>query len=165
MTEALPLAARRDGDDQVLQGTVVEQRFASDDGRFAVLRVEREAADEEVTVVGDVAGLSPGEDARFRGRWEEHRVYGRRFRAVGWTPVLPTSRAGLTRFLGSGLIPGVGPQLAERLVQRFGDRTLDVVTDQSVRLREIRGIGKALAEAIAEAVRKGRRAIRTRAEA
>jgi exodeoxyribonuclease V alpha subunit len=156
MTEALPLSQRRPRDDQVVQGTVTEQRFASDDGRFAVLKVQREAADEEITVVGDVAGLSPGEDARFRGRWEEHRVYGRRFRAVGWTPILPTSRAGLARFLGSGLIPGVGPALADRLVSKFGERTLDVITDQSVRLREIRGIGKKRAEAISEAVRSRR---------
>lgn len=156
MTEALPLPDHRPRDDQIVQGTVTEERFASEDGRFAVLRVEREASGEEITVVGDVAGLSSGEDARFRGRWEEHRTYGRRFRAVGWTPVLPTSKAGITRFLGSGLIPGVGPALANRLVSRFGERTLDVISDQSVRLREIRGIGKKRAEAIADAVRARR---------
>ncbi|HJL18522.1 MAG TPA: ATP-dependent RecD-like DNA helicase [Sandaracinaceae bacterium LLY-WYZ-13_1] len=156
MTEALPLSRGAPRDDQVVQGTIAEVRFASDDGRFAVLKVQREAADEEITVIGDVGGLSPGEDARFRGRWEEHRKYGRRFRAVGWTPVLPSTRDGLTRFLGSGLVPGVGPALAKRLVGKFGDRTLDVITDQSVRLREIRGIGEKRAEAIADAVRSRR---------
>ncbi|MEC7520605.1 MAG: ATP-dependent RecD-like DNA helicase [Myxococcota bacterium] len=156
MTRPLPFDRRKPRDDEVLQGTVVEQRFASADGRFAVLLVRREAVDEEVSVVGDVAGLTEGEDARFRGRWEEHAKFGKRFRAVGWTPVLPTTHAGLQRFLGSGLIPGVGPRLAQRLVERFGDRTLDVISTQSARLREISGIGKKRAEAIAEAVRTRR---------
>ena len=157
MTEALPFAPRTPPDDHVVQGTVREQRWASADGRFAVLRVAREAANEDITVIGDVGGLSPGEDARFRGRWEEHATYGRRFRAEGWTPVLPTTKAGLTRFLGSGLVPGVGPAIAERLVAAFGDRTLDVISAQSARLREVPGIGKKRAEAISEAIRTRRK--------
>lgn len=155
-TEALPFGPPRARDDEIVQGTVREVRFASPDGRFAVLRVEREANGEEIAVVGDVAGLAPGEDVRFRGRWEEHERFGGRFRAVGFTPVLPTNKQGLERFLGSGLIPGIGKQLAKRLVDRFGDRTLDVITTQSARLREVPGIGKQRAEAIAEAVRARR---------
>lgn len=155
-TEALPFGPPRARDDEIVQGTVCEVRFASPDGRFAVLRVEREANGEEIAVVGDVAGLAPGEDVRFRGRWEEHERFGGRFRAVGFTPVLPTNKQGLERFLGSGLIPGIGKQLAKRLVDRFGDRTLDVITTQSARLREVPGIGKQRAEAIAEAVRARR---------
>ncbi|HEY8426804.1 MAG TPA: ATP-dependent RecD-like DNA helicase [Sandaracinaceae bacterium] len=153
-TQPLPFANERA--DEVVQGTVREVRFASRDGRFAVLLVERQANGEIVSVIGDVAGLSPGEDVRFRGHWEEHERFGARFRAVGWTPVLPTTARGLERFLGSGLIPGVGKQLAHRLVSRFGDRTLDVITTQSARLREVPGIGKRRAEAIAEAVRARR---------
>jgi len=146
----------RKDDSLVLQGTVREQRWASADGRFAVLEIELEAKDEAVIVIGDVGGLSEGEDARFRGRWQEHPKYGRRFRAAGWTPVMPSTQHGMTRFLGSGLIPGVGPALAERLVGRFGERTLDVITTQSARLREVPGIGKKRAGAIAEAVRSRR---------
>ncbi|MEQ9073903.1 MAG: ATP-dependent RecD-like DNA helicase, partial [Sandaracinaceae bacterium] len=156
MTARLPFDRKKPRDDEVLQGTVSEQRFASADGRFAVLLVRREAVDEEVSVVGDVAGLSAGEDARFRGRWEEHQKFGKRFRAVGWTPVLPTTHAGMQRFLGSGLIQGIGPRLAQRLVERFGERTLDVISTQSAKLREIPGIGKKRAEAISEAVRTRR---------
>ncbi|MCZ7686533.1 MAG: ATP-binding domain-containing protein [Sandaracinaceae bacterium] len=155
-TQALPFGPPRERADEIVQGTVLEVRFASPDGRFAVLRVQREANGEEIAVVGDVAGLAPGEDVRFRGRWEEHERFGGRFRAVGFTPVLPTNKQGLERFLGSGLIPGIGKQLAKRLVDRFGDRTLDVITTQSARLREVPGIGKQRAEAIAEAVRARR---------
>ncbi|MFK7992383.1 MAG: ATP-dependent RecD-like DNA helicase [Sandaracinaceae bacterium] len=155
MTEALPFSART-RDDAVVQGTVRDVRYQSADGRFAVLTVQREAADEAVGIVGDVGGLSVGEDARFRGRWEEHPKFGRRFRAAGWTPVLPSSEAGLRRFLGSGLIPGVGPALAERLVKRFGNRALDIISEQSAKLREVPGIGKKRAESIRDAVRSRR---------
>ena len=156
MNEALPFAGRAAPADEVVVGTVREARYQSADGRFAVLGVEREANGEEMIVIGDVGGLRPGEDVRFRGRWEEHASYGRRFRALGYTPVLPTTKHGLVRFLGSGLIPGVGKRLAQRLVGEFGDRTLDVITTQSARLRTVPGIGKRRAEAIAEAVRARR---------
>lgn len=158
MTDSLPFAraGARGGEEVVVQGTVSDQRFASADGRFAVLRVDREAADESITIIGDVAGLSLGEDARFRGRWEEHPKFGRRFRALGWTPVMPSTKDGMARFLGSGLVPGVGPALAQRLVGAFGERTLDVITGQSARLREVPGIGKKRAGAISDAVRERR---------
>ncbi|MGF1467479.1 MAG: ATP-dependent RecD-like DNA helicase [Sandaracinaceae bacterium] len=155
MTQPLPLPAP-ERSEEVLQGTVREVRFASADGRFNVLRVVREPGPEEVFVVGDLAGLSIGEEVRFRGRWETHRVYGRRFRALGFAPVLPTTRAGMARFLGSGMVPGVGPALAERLVDRFGDRTLDVISDDATRLREVDGIGRKRAQAITAAVRTRR---------
>ncbi|MBX3272620.1 MAG: ATP-dependent RecD-like DNA helicase [Sandaracinaceae bacterium] len=157
-TGALPLdePARGPDADVVVQGTVVERRWASPDGRFAVLRVEREAADEAIVVVGDVGGLGENEHARFRGRWEDHPKYGRRLRVEGWTPILPTTRAGLARFLGSGVVPGVGRAIAQRLVAAFGERTLDVISEQSARLREVPGIGRKRAEAIAAAVRARR---------
>lgn len=155
MTEALPFGPRLNAD-EVIVGTVREARFTSPDGRFAVLGVERESNGEAMIVIGDLGGLRPGEDVRFRGRWEEHPSYGHRFRAFGYTPVLPTTQNGLVRFLGSGLIPGIGKGLAERLVAEFGDRTLDVITTQSARLRSVPGIGKRRAEAITEAVRARR---------
>ena len=144
-------------DEVVLAAVIEEERFRSADGTFGVLRTRRENSDEIVTVIGDVAGLSPGETVRFRGRYEEHAVHGRRFRSIAWTPVMPTTSKGVARFLGSGLIPGVGQAIAEKIVARFGERTLDVIASQSARLQEVGGIGKKKAQAIAEAV-KARRA-------
>jgi exodeoxyribonuclease V alpha subunit len=154
-TQTSLLPAGRPGE-IVLVAVVEEERFRSGDGSFAVLRVRRESNDEIVTVIGDVAGLGAGEVARFRGRFEEHAVHGRRFRAVAYTPVMPTTTKGVARFLGSGLIPGVGSAIADRLVRRFGDRTLDVIATQSARLTEVEGIGKKKATAIADAVRARR---------
>ncbi len=152
--------------EEVLHVTVEDVVFRSDDGRFAVVRGTAEGApttagaasahESSVTVVGDLGRVVPGEALRVRGRWTSHPSYGRRFSASAFTPVLPTTGKGVTRYLGSGLVPGVGPALAERLVARFGDRTLDVITSQSARLREVEGIGKKRAAAIARAVRERR---------
>ncbi len=123
----------------ILVAIVEEERFRSGNGAFAVLRTRRESDGEPVIVIGDVAGLAAGEIARFFGGFDEHPVHGRRFRASSYTPVMPTSKKGVTRFLGSGLVPGIGDALAQRLVARFGDRTLDVIATESARLAEVSG--------------------------
>lgn len=145
--QALPSRA------QTLEAWVDSIRFTGADGRFAVLLVKPSNTDQTWTVVGDLAHLRPGELVRFRGTPEAHPTYGSRFRVESYTPVLPTHRVGLMRFLGSGLVEGVGPALAQRLVSKFGEQTIEVITRQSQRLREIDGIGKKRAARIAEAVR------------
>ncbi|MFW6051304.1 MAG: ATP-dependent RecD-like DNA helicase [Myxococcota bacterium] len=142
--------------EQVLEATVEDIVFRSNDGRFVVAKATPDRGDEPVTVVGDLGLVSPGETLRLRGRWGTHPVHGERFRVAGFTPVMPTTRKGIARYLGSGLVPGVGPGLADRLVKRFGDRSLDVITQQSAKLREVEGIGPRRAQAIAEAVRARR---------
>ncbi len=145
--------------DEVLEGVVEDVVFRSDDGKFAVIRL---AADQEGTIastktaVGDLGQIAPGENVRLIGRWTQHAVYGARFRVTSFTPTIPSTERGITRYLGSGLIPGIGPALAARLVERFGPDTLDVIATQSARLREVSGIGKQRAESIAKAVRQRR---------
>ncbi len=152
MTGAPPSPA----DQEVVQATVQEVIFRSPDGRFAVVRAERDRRDAPLTVVGDLGHVVPGETLRLRGRFTTHAVYGPRFQASAFTPVLPTSLEGVTRYLGSGLVPGIGPGLAQRLVNHFGDRTLDVIATESARLREVDGIGPRRAESIAASVRARR---------
>ncbi len=142
--------------EQLVQLTVEDVVFRSDDGRFAVVRGLREPDGGALTAVGDLGQVAIGETLRLRGRPTTHAVHGTRFQVSAFTPVLPSSRAGVARYLGSGLVPGVGAALAERLVARFGDQTLDVIATQSARLREVSGIGARRAKDIAEAVR-GRR--------
>ncbi|MFT3921947.1 MAG: ATP-dependent RecD-like DNA helicase [Myxococcales bacterium] len=142
--------------EETLQGTVESVVYQSADGFFSVVRVLVERDSSEATVIGDLGSVSPGESLRFRGRFTEHPVHGRRFQVSSFTPVLPQSTQGITRYLGSGLIPGIGKGLAERLVQQFGDRALDVIATQSGRLREVPGIGRQRAQAIAQAVRERR---------
>lgn len=145
--------------EEVLEGVVEDVLFRSDDGRFAVVRVAPESGAElapTMTAVGDLGQIAAGENVRMLGRWTQHAVYGPRFRVLSFTPTIPSSEQGMVRYLGSGLIPGIGPALAARLVERFGPRTLDVIATESARLREVSGIGKQRAESIAKAVRQRR---------
>ncbi len=145
--------------EEVLEGVVEDVVFRSDDGKFAVIRLgaaEEAALASSKTAVGDLGQIAPGENVRLIGRWTQHAVYGSRFRVTSFTPTIPSTEHGMTRYLGSGLIPGIGPALAARLVDRFGPATLDVIATQSARLREVSGIGKQRAESIAKAVRQRR---------
>ena len=140
--------------DELLTATIDEALFRSPDGQFCVLRAHAPSAGPEpVILVGDLRDTAAGETLRVRGRYEQHPSFGPRFRVVSYSPVLPTSADGIARYLGSGLIDGIGPGLAKRLVERFGDKTLEVITLQSGRLREVSGIGAQRADAIARAVR------------
>ncbi len=142
--------------EETLQGTVESLVYQSADGFFSVVRVVLERDNSEATVIGDLGSVSPGESLRFRGRFTEHPTHGRRFQVSSFTPVLPQTSQGITRYLGSGLVPGVGKGLAERLVKQFGDQALEVIATQSSRLREVPGIGRQRAQAIAQAVRERR---------
>ncbi|MEM9730456.1 MAG: AAA family ATPase, partial [Myxococcota bacterium] len=143
---------------EVIEGVVEDVVFRSDDGAFSVIRLvggdDSEAA--RHTAVGDLGQIAPGENVRLVGRWTEHAVYGSRFRVASFTPTIPTTEQGMIRYLGSGLIPGIGPALAARLVERFGTETLDIIATQSKRIREVPGIGRQRAQSIAEAVRQRR---------
>lgn len=136
--------------DQLLDGAVERYVFRAEDGGFAVARfvtVEHEL----VTVVGELVGVQEGMPLRLRGRWIMDRKYGRQFRLETYQLRAPETLVGIERFLGSGIIPGIGPELAKRLVGKFAMDTLEIIDRQPARLTEVAGIGAARAARIAEA--------------
>src|SRR5919107_1808412 len=94
-----------------------------------------------VTVVGALLGVQPGESLRLVGRWGLHPRYGRQFEVDSYTTVLPATIQGIERYLGSGLIKGIGPRTAGRIVGHFGVDTLRVIEEQPGRLVEVAGLG------------------------
>ena len=152
MTEPLPFSTRP----SELKGQVETIVYRSADERFAVLRLKESNKGEVVTAVGPLCTVAEGEALRLYGRWATHAKHGARFLVERFSAIPPATREGLVKYLGSGLIPGIGPSVAARIVNRFGDRTLDVISTQSARLREVKGVGKARAMAIADAVRTRR---------
>jgi exodeoxyribonuclease V alpha subunit len=106
-----------------------------------VARVAVRRFSDLVTVVGPLLGAQPGESLRLQGRWTNHLQYGRQFQVDRYTTVLPATIQGIGRYLGSGLIKGIGPKLAERIVDRFGIETLQVIEEQAGRLVEVPGLG------------------------
>jgi exodeoxyribonuclease V alpha subunit len=94
-----------------------------------------------MTVVGALLGAQPGESLRMRGWWSSHAQYGRQFEVVSYSTVLPATIQGIRRYLGSGLIKGIGPVFAERIVDHFGEDTLRVIEEEAARLVEVPGLG------------------------
>ena len=131
-----------------LEATIEGTVFRNEENGWTVLTVR--SGRSEVTVTGSLPELSPGEQAVFTGEWTEHRTYGRQFRCVSCELKTPTTLLGIERFLGSGLIHGVGPSTATLIVAAFGEDTLTILSEHPERLSEVKGIGKKRAAMIAE---------------
>ncbi len=114
--------------------------FENRDTGWAVVHFETDDGG-LVTVVGPLAPLFAGECIEVEGEWETDRRYGRQFRARASIPAEPQSESGARRYLASGVIPGIGPEFAKRLVERFGTDTLRVLDEEPDRLLTVRGIG------------------------
>lgn len=136
-----------------IAGTVERIVFRNQETGFTVARLSPNDAgrlfrSELVTVVGALPGVNVGELAEVTGEWELHPQHGRRLRVTSFTPHAPVSAEGLKRYLGSGVIKGIGPKLAERIVERFGEQTLAVIELEPERLAEVSGISARKREAI-----------------
>lgn len=140
-----------DGPEEELEGVVEKIVYENTENGFFVGRMRESDMGPLVTFVGNLMAVSPGETVRLKGRWVEDKRFGRQFRAVAAEVVLPTSIAGIERYLGSGLIPGIGPTYAKRLVDAFGVETLKVIGEQPERLRRVPGIGRKRAGQIQKA--------------
>ncbi len=95
-----------------------------------------------VTIVGCLVSMTPGEVLRLKGDWDSHPKYGEQFKVVSYETVTPATVKGIERYLGSGLIKGIGPVMAKRLVNKFGLETLDIIENHFDRLKEVEGIGE-----------------------
>jgi exodeoxyribonuclease V alpha subunit len=134
-----------------LQGTVERVTYYSEETGYSVIRLNVEGRADLLTVVGNLPEVQPGESLRLEGTWTTHPQYGRQFKAERCEQILPATVEGIKRYLGSGLIKGVGPVTAARIVQRFGTDTLRVLDERPRRLREALGVGPKRAAAIAQA--------------
>ncbi|MFF0447471.1 ATP-dependent RecD-like DNA helicase [Streptomyces sp. NPDC004609] len=126
----------------VLEGVLERITYANDETGYTVARVDTgRGSGDLLTVVGSLLGAQPGESLRMEGRWGSHPQYGRQFTVENYTTVLPATIQGIRRYLGSGLIKGIGPRIAERIVDHFGVQTLDVIEQEPKRLVEVPGLG------------------------
>jgi len=156
----LPLGSRRrrvappqaDGSDPTtISGTVERVTFHNPDTGFCVLRLKVDGRRDFETVVGHAASVSAGEEIRAVGEWLNDLSHGLQFRATSIHTAPPSSLEGIERYLGSGLIRGIGPVFARKLVEAFGGRVFDVIDGEPGRLRDVDGIGPGRAAQIVEA--------------
>jgi exodeoxyribonuclease V alpha subunit len=124
-----------------LEAVLERITYANQETGYTVARVATDRSSDLLTVVGPLLGAQPGESLRLQGRWTSHPQYGRQFQVEAYTTVLPATIQGIRRYLGSGLIKGIGPKMAERIVDHFGPATLQVIEEDSSRLVEVPGLG------------------------
>ena len=136
---------------EVLAGIVERVTFHSEDNGFCVLRVKARGVRDLVTMVGHAAAISAGEWITATGEWFNDRTHGLQFKARFLKTTAPTTTEGIEKYLSSGMIRGIGPVYAKKMVQVFGDKVFDIIEAELERLREVAGIGLVRAQRITAA--------------
>ena len=136
-----------------LEGTLEKIRFYSEESSYMV-GVLRCRDGKTVTIVGDFPPMREGEDLRVSGDWQIHNRYGKQLAVEHWERLLPKTIAGLKGYLGSGLIKGIGPATADKIVEHFGLDTLDIIENEPHRLQEVDSIGAKKAAGIIDSYKQ-----------
>ena len=140
-----------------LSGLIERVTFHNDDSGFCVLRVKIKGQHEETTVVGSLPSVNAGEWWVAEGWWVRDKEHGLQFKASAMKTVPPTTVEGIERYLASGLVKGIGPVLAKKLVGRFGVDVLNVIEARIAELQSVNGIGPKRRERIAHAWQEAKR--------
>jgi len=123
-----------------IEGTIEQILFFNPENGYSVLKFSVESGETKV-IIGNFPPLSPGERLTITGEWEVHPKFGPQFKVDHFVPVMPSSAKGIEKFLSCGLIKGIGPVLAKRIVKAFGERTLDILSHAPDRMKEVEGVG------------------------
>jgi exodeoxyribonuclease V alpha subunit len=138
--------------DSVLEAVLERVTYANEETGYTIARVAADRSGPDLlTVVGPLAGAQVGESLRLTGRWTSHPRYGRQFEVRSYSTVLPATIQGIQRYLGSGLIKGIGPVMAERMVAHFGTDILRVIDEEVQRIAEVPGVGPKRTKMVAAA--------------
>ena len=124
-----------------LSGLIERVTFFNEENGFAVLKVNAKGHRDEVTVVGTLPAVNAGEWLTAEGRWVRDRDFGLQFRAELLKSAAPTAREGIEKYLGGGMVKGIGPVYARKLVHKFGEKIFDIIDSHSARLEEVDGVG------------------------
>lgn len=136
-------------EDFSIKGTIKRLVYHNEENGFVIARIDQQEPEKkETTIVGKMAAISIGETYQFKGKWNLDARYGWQFNFDDYQIILPTTLEGVRRYLGSGLIKGVGPSTANRIVGQFGDKTLEIIEKYPERLNEVEGIAKKRIELI-----------------
>jgi len=134
-----------------IEGRLERITYFNEDTHYTIARLKPAGLSATVTVVGYLAGVSLGEAVKVNGRWETHPKYGQQLKVDSFEVTLPAGIEGIRTYLGSGIVKGIGPSLAARMVNAFGAETLEIIQGQPERLVEVDGIGETKAALIQNA--------------
>ncbi len=125
-----------------ISGRIEKITYASEETGYTVAKVMVQGRKDPVTVVGNLLSPVPGETLTMKGEWTRHPKFGEQFKVSEFSSTAPESLAGIEKYLGSGLVKGIGPVMAERIVKKFGIKTLDVIEKNTSKLSLVEGIGE-----------------------
>ena len=124
-----------------LSGQIERITFTNEENGFTIAKVKVHGRRDLVTVVGNIVAPTPGKIIKMQGEWVNHPKFGEQFKVAEYKTVIPATVYGIRKYLGSGLIKGVGPVMADRIVNRFAEKTLQIIEKDIERLKEVEGIG------------------------
>ena len=125
-----------------LQGTLERITYVNEENHYVVARLQVSGRRDLATIVGNLPTVTPGETLKLTGEWVQHTKYGEQFKVEAFETITPATLAGIEKYLGSGLIKGIGPVFAGRLVEAFGTETLRIIEEEPSRLLTVDGIGE-----------------------
>ena len=138
-------------DHSTIEGVLERIVYFNEENNYTVARLQVARNPELITIVGSMSCPNPGETLRLKGEWTVNAKFGRQFRVESCLSVMPATITGIEKYLGSGLVKGIGPIMAKRIVAMFGLETLDIIEARSDTLLEVEGIGAIRAERIGNA--------------
>src|SRR5512139_2671951 len=115
--------------------------YYNEENDFLVAKLQEKGKKDLTTIVGNLSGINPGESLKLSGRWVHNKKFGEQFQVESYQITVPATVHGIKKYLGSGLIKGIGPIMSERIVDKFGLDTLDIIEKAPERLAEVDGIG------------------------
>lgn len=136
---------------EYLSGVVERVTYSNEENGFSVIKIKSKGFPDLVTVVGNLAGVNVGATIRLKGEWKYDSKYGKQFSVIDYRETVPATIAGIEKYLGSGLIKGIGPVNARRIVKQFKEDTIRVIEEEPDRLIEAEGIGPKRVEMIKKA--------------
>jgi exodeoxyribonuclease V alpha subunit len=132
----------------IIEGHLEHITYHNKENNYTVARLSLGQSRNPVTIIGHMAGVSPGQSLKVAGNWQTHPRYGQQFKVQSYDVTIPATVDGILKYLESGAIKGIGPSMAARLVTAFGDQTFEVIETDPEQLTEIEGIGETKAEMI-----------------
>lgn len=124
-----------------LEGSIERISFYNQENHFTIARMKIKGEKDTIPVIGQLFSVSPGEVLKISGYFEHHPKYGRQIRIESYESLIPATLPGIEKYLGSGLIKGIGPEMAKRIVKRFGLKTLDIIERDIKQLSKVEGLG------------------------
>ncbi len=125
----------------IIQGLLEKISYQNEENGFVVAKLREKEKKDPTTIVGNLSGINPGESLKLTGEWVHNKRFGEQFRVETFEVTLPATLLGIQKYLASGLIKGIGPIMSERIVEKFGLYTLEVIEKKPERLSEVEGIG------------------------